>query len=129
MAFDARLFWVEVREAAKALPEDREYFWLKSVADKSSGTTGGAMVECDRRTAATLLVRKTHVLATPSEIDTFRKVLDLASAAIAEEEIRRNGKFTPAFMEKMMNGFMHMVAQPAAPPAPVAEPTKHEKKQ
>jgi hypothetical protein len=85
---DLRQHWQEVRALERSLPE---FVWLMSIDDAKRGMVGGRMAEVGAAQAAQLLHKKSHRMATDSEISAHLAKEDQARRQSFQDGLRRRG--------------------------------------
>lgn len=86
-------FWEGVAREAASLPEGQQVFALVSLDNREKGTTAGAFIYTDRKSAARRLFSKTHRLATPEETEAYERDQERVRNENAAIEVRRKQHF------------------------------------
>lgn len=85
---DLRVYWQDVRQLERALPE---FVWLMSLDDPKRGMVGGRMAEVGAEQAAPLLYAKSHRRATDGEIEAHLDKENQARRQSFHDGMRRKG--------------------------------------
>jgi hypothetical protein len=131
---DLQKYWSDVRNVAAGLPKQPVYY-LVSIENTDKNITGGRVMDIPTaKQAAELMVSRTHVLASPADIERFHADLQRQSDELAEAEYKRKQQFG---MPKELGDLIRLatdqrraeLAREEAPPpaAPAPTTTKREK--
>lgn len=111
---DLQRYWNDVRAVMETLPRQKIYY-LISIDNPEKGTTAGRVMDvADAKQAAKLIVGRTHVVASPADVERFESAEKLAAEELAEIEYRRKGQLA---MPKELQDLVKMAARREEPDA------------
>jgi len=120
MAGNIREYWDNVNKIEAQLRlkfEGQRHIWMRTVPTGEEGDKP-SLTQTDVRTAARLIVDKTHIPAQPAEINAYLNADAIKTAEIDAAEFKRNGKMNlPNFLWDRL----------APPVVPEAKPEKASK--
>lgn len=120
---DLKQYWHDVRGVMDKLPPSEMYF-LISISNPDKGTTAGQVFAiADPKQAARRIVERTHVMASPADIERFHANQERQDQELAEMEYARKQQMgMPKEVQDLIKLAAASVRQdPAQPPRQAKE--------